>query len=165
MASHTAAARVQRVNEIGARFLQARPCLIDRRVFAAGGNDTTFLDDADSADRLRSHTSNSVTAAQWRHHAPEVPQHAPCPWRPTRETTSPTFSPAARHTIPPDMTRFYFHGFYSGIWHTLRWTHALCEEIMREVGAGFDVELREFNGEADHVHLLVHYPPKVAVPS
>lgn len=61
------------------------------------------------------------------------------------------------------MTRFYFHGFYSGIWHTLRWTHALCEEIMREVCAGFDVELREFNGEADHVHLLVHYPPKVAV--
>lgn len=29
---------------------------------------------------------------------------------------------------------------------------------MREVCAGFEVELREFNGEADHVHLLVHYP-------
>ncbi|MFF9062605.1 IS200/IS605 family transposase [Streptomyces sp. NPDC014882] len=38
-----------------------------------------------------------------------------------------------------------------------------CEEIMREVCAGFDVELREFNGEQDHVHLLVHYPPKVAL--
>ncbi|TQJ92912.1 IS200/IS605 family transposase [Streptomyces sp. SLBN-31] len=38
-----------------------------------------------------------------------------------------------------------------------------CEEIMREVCAGFDVEIREFNGEADHVHLLVHYPPKVAL--
>jgi putative transposase len=24
-------------------------------------------------------------------------------------------------------------------------------------------ELREFNGETDHVHLLVHYPPKVAL--
>ncbi|MEQ4725624.1 IS200/IS605 family transposase, partial [Nonomuraea sp. B19D2] len=24
-------------------------------------------------------------------------------------------------------------------------------------------ELREFNGEHDHVHLLVHYPPKVAI--
>ncbi|MER7998775.1 transposase [Streptomyces sp. NPDC095613] len=23
-------------------------------------------------------------------------------------------------------------------------------------------ELREFNGERDHVHLLVHYPPKTA---
>ncbi|MFE7748062.1 IS200/IS605 family transposase [Streptomyces sp. NPDC057428] len=38
-----------------------------------------------------------------------------------------------------------------------------CEEIMREVCSSFDVELREFNGETDHVHLLVHYPPKVAL--
>jgi putative transposase len=38
-----------------------------------------------------------------------------------------------------------------------------CEDIMRDVCAGFDVELREFNGETDHVHLLVHYPPKVAL--
>lgn len=38
-----------------------------------------------------------------------------------------------------------------------------CEEIMREVCGSFETELREFNGEADHVHLLVHYPPKVAL--
>ncbi|KND30590.1 hypothetical protein IQ63_28590 [Streptomyces acidiscabies] len=38
-----------------------------------------------------------------------------------------------------------------------------CEEVMRDVCAGFEAELREFNGEADHVHLLVHYPPKVAL--
>ncbi|MFG2854720.1 IS200/IS605 family transposase [Streptomyces mirabilis] len=38
-----------------------------------------------------------------------------------------------------------------------------CEEIMREVCTSFETELREFNGEADHVHLLVHYPPKVAL--
>ncbi|MQS37532.1 IS200/IS605 family transposase [Streptomyces katsurahamanus] len=38
-----------------------------------------------------------------------------------------------------------------------------CEKIMGDVCAGFDAELREFNGEADHVHLLVHYPPKVAL--
>ncbi|EST27686.1 hypothetical protein M877_16040 [Streptomyces niveus NCIMB 11891] len=38
-----------------------------------------------------------------------------------------------------------------------------CEEIMREVCASFETELREFNGEADHVRLLVHYPPKVAL--
>jgi Transposase and inactivated derivatives len=38
-----------------------------------------------------------------------------------------------------------------------------CEEIMRDVCASFETELREFNGEADHVHLLVHYPPKVAL--
>lgn len=38
-----------------------------------------------------------------------------------------------------------------------------CEEIMREVCADFEVELREFNGADDYVHLLVHYPPKVAL--
>ena len=36
-----------------------------------------------------------------------------------------------------------------------------CEEIMREVCADFEAELKEFNGEDDHVHLLVHDPPKV----
>ncbi len=29
------------------------------------------------------------------------------------------------------------------------------------VCADFEVELRELNGEPDHVHLLVFYPPKV----
>ncbi|MEV6293826.1 IS200/IS605 family transposase [Streptomyces sp. NPDC051896] len=38
-----------------------------------------------------------------------------------------------------------------------------CEEIMREVRTSFETELREFNGERDHVHLLVHYPPKIAL--
>ncbi|MEO3792282.1 IS200/IS605 family transposase [Nonomuraea sp. B10E15] len=38
-----------------------------------------------------------------------------------------------------------------------------CEQIMREVCADFEAELREFNGADDHVHLLVHYPPKVAL--
>jgi putative transposase len=27
----------------------------------------------------------------------------------------------------------------------------------------FGADLREFNGETDHVHLLVHYPPAVAL--
>ena len=40
-------------------------------------------------------------------------------------------------------------------------------EILRDSFAGicksFEAELVEFNGEHDHVHLLVHYPPKVAV--
>ena len=31
--------------------------------------------------------------------------------------------------------------------------------LCAETGA----ELREFNGENDHVHLLVHYPPKLPV--
>jgi putative transposase len=32
---------------------------------------------------------------------------------------------------------------------------------MAEVCTDFGAELVEFNGEADHVHLLVHYPPTV----
>ena len=37
------------------------------------------------------------------------------------------------------------------------------EEIMRDVCADFEAELVEFNGESNHVHLLVNFPPKVAV--
>ncbi|MFJ8078265.1 IS200/IS605 family transposase [Streptomyces sp. NPDC096176] len=40
-----------------------------------------------------------------------------------------------------------------------------CEEIMRNVCTDFGADLTEFNGEEDHVHLLVHYPPKVALSS
>ncbi|MFC4503221.1 MULTISPECIES: IS200/IS605 family transposase [Streptomyces] len=40
---------------------------------------------------------------------------------------------------------------------------ARCEEIMRKVCEDFEAELKDFNGERDHVHLLIHYPPKVAV--
>ena len=37
------------------------------------------------------------------------------------------------------------------------------EEIMRAVCADFETELAEFNGEPNHVHLLVNFPPKVAL--
>jgi len=37
------------------------------------------------------------------------------------------------------------------------------EQIMRAVCADFDTELAEFNGQANHVHLLVSFPPKVAL--
>ena len=37
------------------------------------------------------------------------------------------------------------------------------ETIMRNVCHDFDAELVEFNGETDHVHLLVSYPPKIAL--
>nr|WP_279324778.1 IS200/IS605 family transposase [Conservatibacter flavescens] len=36
-------------------------------------------------------------------------------------------------------------------------------EIFKSVCADFEAELVEFDGEDDHVHLLVNYPPKVAV--
>jgi putative transposase len=36
---------------------------------------------------------------------------------------------------------------------------ATCSRVCSKMGA----ELREFDGEEDHVHLLVSYPPKLAV--
>ena len=40
---------------------------------------------------------------------------------------------------------------------------ARTQEIMRDVCADFETELVEFNGENNHVHLLVNFPPKVAL--
>ena len=37
--------------------------------------------------------------------------------------------------------------------------------MFRVVCADFETDLLEFNGESDHVHLLVRYPPKIAVAS
>ncbi len=37
------------------------------------------------------------------------------------------------------------------------------ESLFRNVCQDFEVELQEFNREGDHVHLLVTYPPKVAL--
>ncbi|MFC4062242.1 IS200/IS605 family transposase [Planomonospora corallina] len=37
------------------------------------------------------------------------------------------------------------------------------EQIMRDVCADFECELAEFNGGSTHVHLLVNFPPKVAL--
>ncbi|MFD4394523.1 IS200/IS605 family transposase [Kitasatospora sp. NPDC058397] len=37
------------------------------------------------------------------------------------------------------------------------------EEIMRTVAEDFECEIVEFNGENNHVHLLVNFPPKVAL--
>ncbi|MBA3993513.1 MAG: IS200/IS605 family transposase [Cyanobacteria bacterium DS2.3.42] len=36
-------------------------------------------------------------------------------------------------------------------------------EIFEAVCDDFEAELVEFDGEDDHVHLLVHYPPKVSI--
>ena len=37
------------------------------------------------------------------------------------------------------------------------------EEIIRDVCRDFECELAEFNSEANHVHLLVRFPPKVTL--
>lgn len=36
-------------------------------------------------------------------------------------------------------------------------------ELFTHICAGFDAELKEMDGENDHVHLLINYPPKVAL--
>ena len=37
------------------------------------------------------------------------------------------------------------------------------EQIMRDVCTDFETKLTDFNGESSHVHLLVNFPPKVAL--
>ena len=37
------------------------------------------------------------------------------------------------------------------------------QEIFNNVCSKFEAELKEFNGEGDHVHLVVNYPPKYSV--
>jgi putative transposase len=37
------------------------------------------------------------------------------------------------------------------------------EEIFKELCSKVDAQLVEFNGEHDHVHLLIQYPPKIAI--
>jgi putative transposase len=39
------------------------------------------------------------------------------------------------------------------------------KSILEKVGLDFDTQLIEFDGEDDHVHLLVNYPPKIALSS
>jgi putative transposase len=40
-----------------------------------------------------------------------------------------------------------------------------CEAATRKACGDFGAALRELNGEDDHVHLLVEYPPKIAASS
>ena len=37
------------------------------------------------------------------------------------------------------------------------------KSLFEKICANFEAELSEFDGECDHVHLLVNYPPKVSV--
>jgi putative transposase len=38
-----------------------------------------------------------------------------------------------------------------------------CQQVMADVCADFGATLTDFNGETDHVHLLVHYPPTMTL--
>lgn len=42
---------------------------------------------------------------------------------------------------------------------------AILLEVFGKVCRDFGTELIECNGESDHVHLLIHYPPKIAISS
>jgi putative transposase len=39
----------------------------------------------------------------------------------------------------------------------------LIEKSFREVAASMNFRILEFNGEADHVHALIEYPPKLSI--
>ncbi len=39
--------------------------------------------------------------------------------------------------------------------------HEYFSECIAEVCKSFDAELKECNGEADHIHMLIQYPPTV----
>ena len=54
------------------------------------------------------------------------------------------------------VTKYRFDVLQGYMLPTLR---SLFENVCNE----FEVELVEFNGEADHVHLLVNFPPKVSI--
>lgn len=76
-----------------------------------------------------------------------------------------------RWTPDPDVRRgrSVVHNLHAHLVFTPKYRKAVftdtlltaCEDSMRDICADFGAELAEFNGETDHVHLLVHYPPTV----
>jgi len=40
---------------------------------------------------------------------------------------------------------------------------AVIEKSFREVATKMDFQIQEFNGELDHIHVLIEYPPKLSV--
>lgn len=67
-----------------------------------------------------------------------------------------------RHVVHAMHTHLVFVTKYRrGVFNSEHLTR--LEAIFRDVCDNFEAELVEFNGETDHVHLLVNYPPKVAV--
>ena len=41
--------------------------------------------------------------------------------------------------------------------------HTYFSECVAEICKSFDAELKECNGEADHIHMLIQYPPTVQI--
>jgi putative transposase len=40
---------------------------------------------------------------------------------------------------------------------------ALIEKSFREVALKMDFQIQEFNGESDHIHVLIKFPPKLSI--
>jgi putative transposase len=40
---------------------------------------------------------------------------------------------------------------------------AVIEKSFRDVAAKMDFQVQEFNGEPDHIHVLIEYPPKLSI--
>lgn len=67
--------------------------------------------------------------------------------------------------------RYVVHAMHAHLVFVTKYRHKVftdthltrLEAIFRDVCTDFECELVEFNGETDHVHLLVTFPPKVAV--
>jgi len=62
--------------------------------------------------------------------------------------------------------KMHVHLVFVTIYRRGVFTKAILDDlrgIFAKVCADFEAELVEFDGEDDHVHLLVNYPPKVAV--
>lgn len=40
---------------------------------------------------------------------------------------------------------------------------ALIERSFKEVAKKMDFQIQEFNGESDHIHVLIEFPPKLSI--
>lgn len=40
---------------------------------------------------------------------------------------------------------------------------SIIEKSFRDVAAKMDFQVQEFNGETDHIHALIEYPPKLSI--
>ena len=65
-----------------------------------------------------------------------------------------------RHVVFALHTHLVFVTKYRNVIFTKPMLEKL-HELFISICNDFDVELNEFESEADHVHLLIHYPPKV----
>lgn len=67
-----------------------------------------------------------------------------------------------RHSVTNLMSHLIFVPKYRRNIFTAESLSAV-EDSMRVVAQSMDFEIIEFNGESDHVHLLIEYPPKLSI--